>query len=99
MSKRILRINALIKNPKRKAWDIAVKSNIAEKISKGHPRYFCKFIPPSLEFSGFDLIQFQNYLAIVQLENQNVSATVIKSPTIALSFKALHKSMWGLIKV
>lgn len=90
-------LNALNRNPKRKVWDIALQSHMAEKISKSHARYFCKLIPHNLEFSGFDLIQFLDNLAIIQLEDHNVSATVIKSQAIALSFRALHKSMWGLI--
>ncbi|MDO8610448.1 MAG: helix-turn-helix domain-containing protein [bacterium] len=91
-------LKALNKNNKRKVWDIAIDSPLARKIQVSHPRYFCKLIPSSRYFSGFDFIQFEDCLAIIQLELEQVSATVIKSKIIADSFKALHQSVWSLIK-
>ncbi len=91
-------LKAFNNNPNRQVWDIAIDSPLARKIKECHPRYYCKLITSSHFFPGFDLFQFEDYLAIIQLEPNQVNATLIKSKIISDSFKALHQSMWVLIK-
>lgn len=91
-------LKALKGNSNREVWDIAIDSPLARRIKNCHPRYYCKLITTSRLFPGFDLFQFEDYLAIIQLEPNQVNATLIKSKIISNSFKALHQSMWVLIK-
>lgn len=90
-------LKAFNSNPNREVWDIAIDSPLAKQIKECHPRYYCKLITTSRFFPGFDLFQFEDYLAIIQLEPNQVNATLIKSKIISNSFKALHQSMWILI--
>ncbi len=89
--------DALNTNAKRQVWDISVDSDLARKLGNEHPRYFCKFIAKSNFFTGFDIQVYNNKLAIIQLEQQNTVATVIKSKALYESLKGLHHSMWMLL--
>lgn len=94
--------NSFHSNPKREAWDIIIDSKVSREIvSKiNEPKYHTKFLKIQDESDMFmfsDYIIFDDYLAIVQLDPENLIATLIKSKHISLSFKALHKAMWNLI--
>lgn len=92
-------LKAFNNNSNREVWDIAIDSPLARKIKECHSRYYCKLITTTAHlFPGFDFFQFEDYLAIIQLEPNQVNATLIKSKIISDSFKALHQSMWILIK-
>jgi len=90
-------VKALDKNPKRHVWDIAVYSNLAEKVAKGHQRYHTKFISNNAVFSGFDILIYSNKVAINQLNKNNATGLLIFSKTLFLSLKALHQTMWTLL--
>lgn len=89
-------------NPQRKVWDLLVDSPLSRKIGVegGYERYYVKLLPKSDFFKDFgfsDYIIFDNKVAIIHLDNNNPTATVIESKEIALSLKALHRSMWQLL--
>ncbi len=93
---------ALKANPKRIVKDILVDSEMSRKIGlHGHyDRYFAKVLPKREFFTGFgfsDYLIFDDSVAIVQLDKNNPTATVIESKQIALSLKALHYTMWELL--
>lgn len=93
---------ALIENPKRHVWDLLVDTPLSRKIGidAKYDRYYAKILPTSNLFHGFgfsDYIIFDNKVAIIQLDKNNPTATIIESKQIALSLIALHKSMWELI--
>jgi len=94
--------NALDKNEKREVWDLLVDSTMAREINqKKHARYHAKFLPKADFYAGFgfsDYIIFDDKVAIIQLDAENVTATLIDSKQVAMSLKALHQSMWSLIK-
>ena len=95
-------VEALEKNSKRKVWDLLVDSQLSREIGLhgGFDRYFVKLLPNSAFFEGFgfaDYIIYGNKVAIVQLDSQNPSATVLESEQISLSLRALHRSMWVLL--
>ncbi len=84
-------------NPNRKVYDIAVDSPLAKKIAtETNERYFCKFIP-SDAFYGADLLMYDNKLAIMQLDKENIICAVIDSKIIYESLKALHNLMWKML--
>lgn len=90
--------DALNLNPKREVWDIAVvESPLAKRISKGHRRYYCKFIPPSKSFSGFDILIYDNKVSIIVLEKNNTIGFIISSKILFLSLGSLHQVMWELL--
>ncbi len=90
-------IEAMNKNEKRQVWDISIESSMAKEVAEGHSNYYVKYIPPSEFFSGFDILMFDEKVAIIQLEKDNTTATVIQSPLIYSSFMALHQTMWKLL--
>jgi sugar-specific transcriptional regulator TrmB len=89
-------------NKKREVWDLIVDSKLSRSIvDDKHPRYHVKYLPSSEFFQGFefaDYIIFDNKVAIIQLKAEETVATVIDSAPMAMSLKALHKSMWELLK-
>ncbi len=92
---------AFTDNPKREVWDILIDSPLARKVAKETSnRYHAKFISKTKYLRGFnfsDYIIFDSKLAIVQLDNKNISATLIHSKHIALTLKAIHRTMWELL--
>lgn len=93
---------ALSENPKRTVRDLLVDTPLARKIGTAgnYDRYYSKFLPKSDFFAGFgfsDYIIYDDKVAIVQLDKDYPTATVIESKQIALSLKALHRSMWELL--
>lgn len=84
-------------NPKRNVWDIALDSPLAREVSKGHDRYHKRYLPESKFFAGVDILIFNDQTALIQLEKDNITATLIRSRLIAESLKALHQSMWELL--
>lgn len=90
--------NALNSNPNREVWDIAVlESPLAKKIASGHKRYYCKFLPKSKSFSGFDILIYDNKVAIIVLEKNNTVGLIISSKILFLSLRSLHQAVWELL--
>ncbi len=89
--------DAFNNNPKRRVWDIAMDSPLARRIAKGHKHYYCKLIKNSKFFSGFDILIYNNKVAINQLEVDNTIGLIISSQFLFLSMRSLHQAMWKLI--
>lgn len=93
---------AFEENPKREVWDILVdNSKGREVISGAHQKYHTKFLPKGVsngrEFSFSDLTTWEDKIALIQLDQKNVMATVIESEHIAETFRFLHKTMWEIL--
>jgi len=89
-------------NSRRQAWDILVDSPLAKSMASdvSESRYHVKILPKGESFQSFafaDYIIYDNNVAIIQLDPNNIVATVINSAPIALTLKALHKVMWDLL--
>ncbi len=83
--------------PNRQVFDIAVDSPLANKLAKKHEQYFCKFIQPDNPFVGVDILIFDEKVGIIHLDKENPTATLLSSPDLAQSFKALHELVWKLL--
>lgn len=92
---------AYLDNQNREVWDIVVDSPLARKIVKiTSMRYHVKFISRKSfqqKFQFSDYLVFDNKVAIIQLETDNVNATLIESANIALTLTAIHRTMWELL--
>ncbi len=84
-------------NPARNVWDIALDSPLAREVTNSQKRYHKRFLPASKFFAGVDILVFEEHAALIQLEKDSISATLITSKLIAESLKALHQSMWELL--
>lgn len=90
--------DALNANSNREVWDIAVvESPLAKKISKGHKRYYCKFISDTKSFLGFDILIYDDKVSIIVLEKNNTLGLIISSTILFLSLRSLHQTMWELL--
>jgi hypothetical protein len=95
-------IDSYKKNAAKEVWDIAVDSRVARSIQKLDyiGRYHLKLLPSKNFFSEFEYADYQiypGYVALIQLEPNNVQAILIKSDELYKSFRGLHKMVWELL--
>lgn len=89
-------------NKKREVWDLLLDSPLAQTIisEKGYDRYHARILPRNSLFSGFefaDFIIYDDKVAMIQLDESSISATVIESKDMAMSLKAIHLLLWNLL--
>lgn len=87
---------ALENNKEREVWDIAVDTGFARDVNQPE-RYHKKYMPKGPLNSGFDIIIFDNSLAIISLEESNLNATVVTSINLAQALREIHSLLWKLL--
>lgn len=94
-----LQQKALKSNQNREVWDIVVDSPKAREVTqKGYSRYNFKFVSSEIYFSGFDFLIFGDQVAMIQLDPEEPIGIYIESKAIADGLRALHQTMWQLLK-
>lgn len=93
---------AIQDNPNRKVFSISLVSSITENFTKhkftSEGRYNIKFFTKNASSGGVehsDILVFDDKLAVIDLEPQNITGVVISSRSIVRSVKALHQILWN----
>jgi predicted DNA-binding transcriptional regulator len=88
-------------DPEMEMFDIVMDNEVSREIEQRKPhRYHMKFFPKELNIHDYglaDFIVYDDKLAIIQLDPDNLMGVVIESYYIVSSMRALHKIIWSLL--
>lgn len=76
-------------------WEIIEDSEVSRKYTKSiNKKYQYKFMNENYTFADTDIMIFDNKVAFVNLDPNNITGIMIEAETISKSLKSLHQFMW-----